>query len=90
MNNSDLYVILWCGWTGCYNLIAKGLREGTDVKKVVHLYRPSTLNEFLAIAKIYNRYEKELYGNNLNKSRKEEPVAESPESPSMRKRRKAK
>jgi hypothetical protein len=34
-------------------LIAKGLREGTDVKKAVRLDRPRTLNEFLVIAKIY-------------------------------------
>jgi len=58
-------------------LISKGLREGTNVKKVVCLDRPRTLNEFVAIAKIYIRYEKELYANNLNKSRKEEPAAES-------------
>jgi hypothetical protein len=38
-------------------LIAKGLREATDVKKVVRLDRPRTLNEFLAIAKIYFAYE---------------------------------
>jgi len=41
-------------------LITKGLREGTDVKKVVRLDRPRTLNEFLAIAKIYITYEEEL------------------------------
>jgi len=62
-------------------LIAKGLREGTDVKKVVLLNRPRTLNEFLAIAKIYIRYEEELYADNLNKSRKEEPDAESSKKP---------
>jgi len=56
-------------------LIAKGLREGTDVKKVVRLDRPRTLNEFLAIAKIYIAYEEELYASSLNKSRKEEPAA---------------
>jgi len=49
-------------------LIAKGLREGTDVKKVFHLDRPRALNEFLVIAKMYIRYEKELYADNLNKT----------------------
>jgi hypothetical protein len=58
-------------------LIAKGLREGIDVKKVVRLDSPRTLNEFLAIAKIYIAYEEELYADSLNKSRKEEPAAES-------------
>ena len=57
-------------------LITKGLREGTYVKKVVRLDRPRTLNEFLAIAKIYITYEEELYADNLNKPRKEEPVAD--------------
>jgi hypothetical protein len=51
-------------------LIAKGLHEGTNVKKAVRLDRPRTLNEFLAIAKIYIRYEEELYADSLNKSRK--------------------
>jgi hypothetical protein len=54
-------------------LIAKGLCEGTDVKKAVRLDRPRTLNEFLEIAKIYIAYEEELYADSLNKSRKEEP-----------------
>jgi hypothetical protein len=58
-------------------LIAKGLREGIDVKKVILLDRPRTLNEFLAIAKIYIRYEEELYADSLNKSKKEDPAAES-------------
>jgi len=62
-------------------LIAKGLREGTNVKKAVRLDRPRTLNEFLAIAKIYIAYEEELYADNLNKSRKEEPAAESSKMP---------
>jgi len=46
-------------------LIAKGLREGTYVKKAVRLDRPRTLNEFLAIAKIYTgmwRWEKHKKG----------------------------
>ncbi|KEH29544.1 hypothetical protein MTR_4g044740 [Medicago truncatula] len=51
--------------------------EGIDVKKAVHLDRPRTLNEFLAIAKIYIAYEEELYANNLNKSRKDDHTAES-------------
>jgi hypothetical protein len=62
-------------------LIAKGLREGTDMKKVVLLDRPRTLNEFLAIAKIYIAYEEELYADSLNKSRKEEHAAESSKNP---------
>jgi len=62
-------------------LIAKGLREGTDVKKAVCLDRPRTLNEFLAIAKIYITYEEEMYADSLNKSKKEEPAAESSKKP---------
>jgi len=58
-----------------------GLREGTNVKKVVRLDRPRTLNEFLTIAKIYVRYEEELYVDSLNKSRKEEPAVESSRKP---------
>ena len=61
--------------------ITKGLREGTDVKKVVRLDRPRTLNEFLAIAKIYIRYEEELYADSLNKTRKKEPATESSKKP---------
>jgi len=71
-------------------LITKGLRECTDVKKVVRLDRPRTLNEFLEIAKIYMRYEEELYADSLNKTRKEEPIAESSRKPSKKERRKAK
>jgi len=52
------------------NFITKGLREGIDDKKVVQLDRPRTLNEFLAIAKIYITYEEELYADSLNKPRK--------------------
>jgi len=55
-------------------LIAKGLHKGTYVKKAVCLDRPRTLNEFLAITKIYIAYEEELYADSLNKSKKEEPV----------------
>ena len=62
-------------------LIAKGLREGTDVKKAVCLDRPRTFNEFLAIAKIYIAYEEELYADSLNKSKKEEPATESSRKP---------
>jgi len=71
-------------------LIAKGLREGTDVKKVVRLDRPRTLNEFLAIANIYIRYDEELYADNLNKSRKEEPAAESSKKPFHEKKKEGK
>jgi len=62
-------------------LIAKGLREGTDVKKVVRLDCPRTFNTFLAIAKLYIRYEEDLYADSLNKTRKEEPAAESSKKP---------
>jgi len=62
--------------------ITKGLREGTDVKKVVRLDRPRTLNEFLAIAKIYT--------DNLNKTRKEEPAAESSKKPFHKRKKEAK
>jgi len=43
--------------------------------------RPRTLNKFLGIAKIYIRYEEELYVDNLNKSRKEELGVESSKKP---------
>jgi len=68
-------------------LIAKGLREGTYVKKAVRLDRPRTLNEFLEIAKIYIRYEEELYADNLNKSKKEELAAESSIKPFREKKK---
>jgi len=71
-------------------LIAKGLREGTDVKKAVILDRPRTLNEFLAIAKIYIGYEEELYADNLDKSRKEESAAESSKKPFHEKKKEGK
>jgi len=71
-------------------LITKGLREGTDVKKVVQLDRPRTLNEFLAIAKIYIRYEEELYADNLNKTRNEEPAVESSRKPFQDKKKESK
>ena len=71
-------------------VIAKGLREGTYVKKAVRLDRPRTLNEFLAIAKIYIRYEEELYADNLNKSRKEEPVVEFSKNPFHEKKKEGK
>jgi len=69
-------------------LITKGLREGTNVKKVVRLDRPRTLNEFLAIAKIYITYEEELYVDSLNKPMKEEPAAESSRKPFQEKKKK--
>jgi len=62
-------------------LIAKGLRPDTDMKKVVLFDRPRTLNEFLAIAKTYIRYEEELYTDSLNKSRKEKSAVESFKKP---------
>jgi len=71
-------------------LIAKGLREGTDVKKVVHLDLPRTLNEFLVIPNIYIRYDEELYADNLNKSRKEEPAAVSSKKPFHEKKKEGK
>jgi len=71
-------------------LIAKGLRKGTYVKKVVRLDRPRTLNELLAIAKIYIRYKEELYADNLNKSWKEEPAVESPRKPFHEKKQEGK
>ena len=61
-------------------LIIKGLCEGKHVKKVVHLDRPGSLNEFLAISKTYIRYEEELYADSL-KSKKEDPPAESSKKP---------
>jgi len=71
-------------------LITKGLREGTNIKKVVRLDRPRTLNEFLAIAKIYIRYEEELYEASLEKTRKEDPAAESSRKPFQEKRKEGK
>lgn len=71
-------------------LIAKVLRAGTYVKKVVQLDRPRTLNEFLAIAKTYIRYEEELYTDNLNKSRKEEHAFESSKKPFQEKKKEGK
>jgi hypothetical protein len=62
-------------------LITRGLREGTNVKKVVRLDRPETYNQLLAIVKTYICYEEEVYADNLNKARKEEPVAESSRKP---------
>jgi len=71
-------------------LITKGLREGTNIKKAVRLDRPRTLNEFLAILKIYIRYEEELYADNLNNTRKEEPAAESSRKPFQEKKKEGK
>jgi len=71
-------------------LITKGLHEGTDVKKDVCLDRPRNRNEFLAIANIYIAYEEELYANRLNKSRKEEPAAESSKKLSHKKKKEGK
>lgn len=71
-------------------LIAKGLREGPNIKKVVRLDCQRILNEFLAIAKTYIRYEEELCASSLNKSRKEEPAAESSKNPFHEKKREGK
>jgi hypothetical protein len=54
------------------------------------LDRPRTLNEFLAIAKIYITYEDELYVDRLNKYRKEEPAAESTKKPFPEKKKEGK
>ena len=62
-------------------LITKGLRQGTDVKKEVHLDRPENYNHLLAIVKTYIKYEEKVYADNLNKIRKEEPAAESSKKP---------
>ena len=62
-------------------LITKGLREGTNIKKVVRLGRPGTYNQLLAIAKTYIRYKEEVFTDNLNKSKKDEPAAESSKKP---------
>lgn len=62
-------------------LIKKGLRPDTDMKKVVQLDHPRSLNKFLAISKTYIMYDEQLYNLNLNKSRKQDPAAESSEKP---------
>jgi len=49
------------------------------MKKANPLDRPRSLNEFLATAKTYIMYEGQLYNDNVNKSRKEDPIAESSE-----------
>jgi len=71
-------------------LIAKGLHPGTYMKKAVQPDHPMTLNEFRAIAKTYIRYEEELYADNLNKSNKEEYVAESFKKPFHEKKKEGK
>jgi hypothetical protein len=71
-------------------LIAKGLCKDTDVKKAVRLDHPRTLNEFLAIAKIYIAYEEKLYAYSLNKYMKEEPAAESSKKPFHEKKKEGK
>ena len=70
-------------------LIGKGLRAGTDMKKAVQLDQPKTLNEFLMIAKTYIRYEEQLYADNLNKNRKEDP-SEQPKKPLQEKKKEGK
>jgi len=71
-------------------LITKGLREVSNVKKAVRLDRPRTLNEFLAIAKIYIKYEEERCADNLNKTRKEKPAVESSKKPCQGKKKEGK
>jgi len=71
-------------------LITKGLREGTDVKKAVCFDRPETYNHLLAIVNTYIRYEEEVYADNLNKVKKEEPAAESSKKPFHDKKREGK
>jgi len=71
-------------------LIAKGLREGTDVKKAVRLDRPRTLNEFLAIAKIYTGMKMSCKRTTSTNPGRKSLLLNPPKIPSMRKRRKAK
>jgi hypothetical protein len=71
-------------------LITKGLCEDTDVKKAAILDFPNTLNEFLAIAKIYIAYEEALYVDRLSKHRREEPVVESSKKPFHEKKKEGK
>jgi hypothetical protein len=58
-------------------LIKKGLRQKTDIKKVVNIDEVRSLKEFLRVSKTYIRYEEKLYTDNLNKTRKEYPHVES-------------
>jgi hypothetical protein len=62
-------------------LITRGLHKGIDVKKVVRLDRPGTYIKLLEIVKSYIRYDEEVYADNLNKSRKEEPAAKPSKKP---------
>jgi len=71
-------------------LITKGLCEGTNVKKAVHLDLPETFNQHLAIVKMYIRYEEEVYVENLNKIMKEEPAVESSKNPFHNKKKEEK
>jgi hypothetical protein len=88
--NKEVVQVIGADETMKRYLIAKGLRKGTDAKKVIRLDRPRTLNEFLAIARIYITYEEELYADSLNKSRKEEPAAESSRKPFHEKKKEGK
>jgi len=63
------------------HLIEKSLRPRTNIKKEVQLDQPKTINEFLRIAKIYIRYEGQLYTDNLKKARKKDPQSESSKNP---------
>jgi len=71
-------------------LITWGQREGIDVKKVVPLDLPETYNQLLAIVKTYFMYEEEVYADNLNKTWKEELVAESSKKPFHNKKKEGK
>jgi len=85
--NKEVVQVRGADKTMKWYLIAKGLREGTDVNKALRLDRPRTLNEFIAIAKFYIRYEEELYVDILNKSRKKVHVAESSKKPFHKKKK---
>jgi len=58
-------------------LIEKGFRPGTNIKKIVQIDEPQSLNEFMKVAKTYIKNEEKLYLNNLNKARKNGPHAKS-------------
>ena len=71
-------------------LITRGLREGTDAKKVVRLDHPETYNQLLAIVKTYIHYEEVVYAKRLSKARKEEPATEFSRKPFHEKKKEGK
>lgn len=71
-------------------LIEKRLRPKTNIKKAVQLDQPRTINEFLRILKFYIRYKGQLYTDNLNKERKEDPQHKSSENPFYEKKKEVK